>query len=256
MAWDNPHGTLSADERLRLEREAKIFAEAQREMLRQEQKRAEREAERYSSTSTGHKTESFPRVTISMQPPPPRIPTPAEIAKEERIVREMYEERIAKIRARNALEAPYGSAEYIHSRYGHKTWTTKIAEYMEDFQCTEEEAVRLICRSYKEEEWRAYEIERVEKLLRERYNYKEDIMYKRGIESRVRWAKEKTFGSRDYLRGRYGQGIWEKKLKEVQDAQGCTRPEASAILVATYKEEDWRIYENDEVEKLLGNRPE
>ena len=47
MAWDNPHGSLSADERLRLEREAKIFAEAQRKMLREEEQRAakQREAE-------------------------------------------------------------------------------------------------------------------------------------------------------------------------------------------------------------------
>lgn len=165
MAWDNPHGTLSADERLRLEREAQIFAEAQRKMLREEQKRAEREAERYSSTSTGHKTESFSRVTISAQPRPPRILTPAEIAEEKRIIQETLQQRYAKTRARLVREAVYGSADYIHFRYGHPAWTRAIAEYREKYQCTEEEAIQLICHNYKEEDWRELESELVEKLL-------------------------------------------------------------------------------------------
>ena len=47
MAWDNPSGILSPNERDRLKREAEIFAEAQRKMLRGEEQRAakQREAE-------------------------------------------------------------------------------------------------------------------------------------------------------------------------------------------------------------------
>ena len=44
MAWDNPSGFLSPNERDRLKREAEIFAEAQaeaqRKMLREEEQRA------------------------------------------------------------------------------------------------------------------------------------------------------------------------------------------------------------------------
>ena len=49
MAWDNPSGILSPNERDRLKREAEIFAEAQRKMLREEEQRAakQREAEEH-----------------------------------------------------------------------------------------------------------------------------------------------------------------------------------------------------------------
>ena len=45
MAWDNPSGILSPNERDRLKREAEIFAEAQRKMLMEEEQRASKQRE-------------------------------------------------------------------------------------------------------------------------------------------------------------------------------------------------------------------
>lgn len=47
MAWDDPHGNLSYDERRRLEREAEIYVEAQRKMLREEAKKQREIDERH-----------------------------------------------------------------------------------------------------------------------------------------------------------------------------------------------------------------
>lgn len=166
MAWDNPHGTLSADERLRLEREAQIFAEAQRKMLREEQKRAERDAERSRPVSTGYSHSTPPQTiirTVVVRPP-----SPEEIANENRIVMEIYHDRLAKSRAKRVLAATYGSADYIHYRYGEPAWRKTIEDYQQMYQCSKEEAIEKICQNYREEDWSAYENELVEKLIGKR----------------------------------------------------------------------------------------
>lgn len=51
------------------------------------------------------------------------------------------------------MRATFGSAEYIHNRYGHVVWCGKITEYRNKFSCSEAEAVTLIVRNYSESEW-------------------------------------------------------------------------------------------------------
>jgi hypothetical protein len=57
------------------------------------------------------------------------------------------------MRAEKAMRATFGSAEYIHNRYGHVVWCGKITEYRNKFGCSESEAVTLIVRNYSESEW-------------------------------------------------------------------------------------------------------
>lgn len=141
-----PHGYQWSHEDYRnAERAAKIQAQALAEEMRKERIRQEREA----------------RDTI------PRSPSPASVSTSptrntyscvcpELAWREAEAENnraIAEIRARKAMRAIFGSADYIHNRYGHVVWCGKITEYRNEFNCSEEEAITLMVRDYKESDW-------------------------------------------------------------------------------------------------------
>ena len=141
-----PHGYQWSHEELRnAERAAKIQAEAIMEAQRKERARLEREAQR-----TTHRAPSTAPVRAT-----PVRPAPSAFAME-RAWREAEAENaraIAKMRAEKAMRATFGSAEYIHNRYGHVVWCGKITEYRNKFGCSESEAVTLIVRNYSESEW-------------------------------------------------------------------------------------------------------
>lgn len=141
-----PHGFQWSPEDYRnAERASRIQAQAILEAQRKEQARLEREARReFRRTLAKEPTRKPPtRTTYS--------PVTLELARREA---ELENTRaIAKMRAEKAMRATFGSADYIHNRYGHVVWCGKITEYRNKFGCSEEEAVELIVRNYLESEW-------------------------------------------------------------------------------------------------------
>ena len=141
-----PHGFQWSPEDYRnAERASRIQAQAIVEAQRKEQARLEREARR-----TAHRA-SF-EAPVSATP----VSTTHSAFVTERVWREAEAENaraIAKMRAEKAMRATFGSAEYIHNRYGHVVWCGKITEYRNKFGCSESEAVTLIVRNYSESEW-------------------------------------------------------------------------------------------------------
>ena len=141
-----PHGFQWSPEDYRnAERASRIQAQAIVEAQRKEQARLEREARRIA-----HRAPS--EAPVSVTP----VSTTHSAFVTERVWREAEAENaraIAKMRAEKAMRATFGSAEYIHNRYGHVVWCGKITEYRNKFGCSEAEAVTLIVRDYKESEW-------------------------------------------------------------------------------------------------------
>ena len=115
------------------------------EAQRKEQARQEREARR-----TVHRApaKASVRTSSSCTTYNPLI---AELARREAEAENAR--AIAKMRAEKAMRAIFGTADYIHNRYGHVVWCGKITEYRNKFGCSEEEAVTLMVRDYKESEW-------------------------------------------------------------------------------------------------------
>lgn len=151
-----PHGYQWSHEDYRnAERAAQIQAQAIVEAQRRERERLEREARR---TVHSAPVETPPR---SHPVRPPHIRTERD--------REESEARvcasIAKMRAEKAMAANFGSADYIHNRYGHKVWLGKITEYRNKFGCSEEDAVILMVRDYKESEWAHLEDSLIEQFM-------------------------------------------------------------------------------------------
>lgn len=141
-----PHGYQWSHEDYRnAERAAKIQAQAIVEAQRKEQARQEREARR-----TVHRAPFKASVRTSSSCTTYN-PIAAELARREAEAENAR--AIAKMRAEKAMCAIFGSANYIHNRYGHVVWCGKITEYRNKFGCSEEEAITLMVRDYKESEW-------------------------------------------------------------------------------------------------------
>ncbi|SEL58751.1 hypothetical protein SAMN02910353_02952 [Ruminococcus sp. YRD2003] len=183
MAWDNPHGSLSADERLRLEREAKILAEAQRKMLREEEQRAakQREAEERRRADARDREERARRAEEERRY---KNQLASERRAQSKARSESYkawlrtpegdaflnQERY-KSRAEKVWNAEYGSATYLRNRYGHAYYV--IAEIIQNILgCTPDEAEETISQNYIEPRWKYFEQPEVEKLLREKLSKK------------------------------------------------------------------------------------
>lgn len=141
-----PHGFQWSPEDYRnAERASRIQAQAIVEAQRKEQARLEREARRATPRASSE-------ATVGTTP----VSTTHSAFVTERVWREAEAENaqaIAKMRAEKAMRATFGSAEYIHNRYGHVVWCGKITEYRNKFGCSESEAVTLIVRNYSESEW-------------------------------------------------------------------------------------------------------
>lgn len=141
-----PHGfQWSLEDYRNAERMAKIQAQALVEAQRKERDRLEREARRTvrRAPSTAPVRATPVRPTLSA----------FDIEQLRREAEAENDRAIAKMRAEKAMRATFGSAEYIHNRYGHVVWCGKITEYRNKFSCSESEAVTLIVRDYSESEW-------------------------------------------------------------------------------------------------------
>ena len=153
-----PHGfQWSAEDYRNAERMAKIQAQAIAEAQSKERERQEREDRRRQveeSLRTRPSTPYSPRTSI------PFATEQARRACEVRV-----HTSIAKMRAEKAMAATFGSADYIHNRYGHAVWLGKVTEYCNKFGCSEEEAVTLMVRDYKESEWAHLEDPLIEQFM-------------------------------------------------------------------------------------------
>lgn len=158
-----PHGFQWSLEEIRnAERAAEIQARAIVEAQRKERERQEREDRR-------RQTEESLRYQPSTSPKPssPPIHQPGYYLKElsRKRTKERVRTRIAKMRAEKAMAATFGSADYVHNRYGHAVWLGKVTEYRNKFGCSEEEAITLMVRDYKEDEWASLEDPLIEKFM-------------------------------------------------------------------------------------------
>lgn len=141
-----PHGfQWSLEDYRNAERMAKIQAQALVEAQRKERDRLEREAQRAvrRAPSAAPVRATPVRSTLSA----------FDIEQLRREAEAENDRAIAEIRAKKAMRATFGSADYIHNRYGHVVWCGKITEYRNKFSCSEEEAITLLVRDYKESEW-------------------------------------------------------------------------------------------------------
>ena len=156
-----PHGYQWSHEELRnAERAAKIQAQAIVEAQRKERERLEKEERRRKLEES---LSYHPSTTYSPKPPTPL--GPHDIKRNKERAAERVRTSIAKMRAEKAMAANFGSADYIHTRYGHTVWLGKITEYRNKFGCSEEEAVTLMVRDYKESEWAHLEDPLIEKFM-------------------------------------------------------------------------------------------
>lgn len=154
-----PHGVQwSYDDIRNAERAAEIQARAFAKVQREERERAEREARRNPAPT---RPVEEPRMSTQSQ-------APLSAYEQERInkwAEQRVEDKLAKMRAEQAVAASYGTVEYIRNRYGFQVWRGKITEYKNRYNCTDEEAATLIVRNYKEEEWKHLENPLIEKYM-------------------------------------------------------------------------------------------
>lgn len=156
-----PHGYQWSHEEYRnAERMAKIQAQALVEAQRKERERQEKEDQRRRLEES---LSYHPSTTYSPKPPTPL--GPYDIKRNNERTAERVHTNIAKMRAEKAMAANFGSADYIHNRYGHAVWLGKVTEYRNKFSCSEEEAVTLMVRDYKESEWAHLEDPLIEKFM-------------------------------------------------------------------------------------------
>lgn len=158
-----PHGYQWSHEDYRnAERAAKIQAQAIAEAQRKERERQDREDRRR-------------QVEESLRYQPSALSSPSHSCRVQQSpylreqARKQSAERVhtnvAKMRAEKAMAANFGSADYIHNRYGHAVWLGKVTEYRNRFGCSEEDAVTLMVRDYKESEWAHLEDPLIEKFM-------------------------------------------------------------------------------------------
>lgn len=158
-----PHGYQWSHEDYRnAERAAQIqaqaIAEAQRKARQEQEKeflRRKVEASRRYQSSTSRSSTPIRPVYLS----------PHDKKRGEERSAERVRTNVAKMRAEKAMAADFGSAEYIHNRYGHAVWLGRITEYRNKFGCSEEAAVVLMVRFYKESEWAHLEDPLIEKFM-------------------------------------------------------------------------------------------
>ena len=156
-----PHGYQWSHEDYRnAERAAKIQAQAIAEAQRKERERQEKEDRMRRLEESLRQPTSTP-----CTPKPPTPLGPQDIKRNKERSAKRVRTNVAKMRAEKAMAANFGSADYIHNRYGHAVWLGKITEYRNKFGCSEEEAVTLMVRDYKESEWAHLEDPLIEKFM-------------------------------------------------------------------------------------------
>ena len=288
MAWDNPSGILSPNERDRLKREAEIFAEAQRKMLREEEQRAskQREAEerrraaerdieertrraeerraRYSQPSVQNRGIAILEERLKAIEEKIRASerTPEGIVHRAEKVRSSY------VGSRDYLEARYGIDAYKHNQYRltrgggyniHKIEELIAEDYSPDdpnwkrYECAEVETLL----SLEEKQRAEYEpkcrtlIDFISKIKAEQKSVKDAD---RELMDRAEKVRSSEIGSAEYLIARYGEHAYQTMLDMVIKQLGITKDNANAYLSGSYSEDIWRSWEDKELEQLLGNR--
>lgn len=63
-----------------------------------------------------------------------------------------------------------------------------------------------------------------------------------------------VFGSKDYIRNRYGLLTWAAQVKKYQEKFRCSEAEAEELLVRDYKESEWTHLEVPAIERFMGHR--
>lgn len=63
-----------------------------------------------------------------------------------------------------------------------------------------------------------------------------------------------VFGSKEYIRNRYGLLTWAKRVKEYQEKFRCSEAEAEELLARDYKESEWKHLEVPAIERFMGHR--
>ena len=155
-----PQGYQWSHEELRnAERMAEIQARALVEAQRKERERQEKEDRRRQLEESLRYHPST--ACSSTRARSPHIPT----ERDKEASKARVHASIAKMRAEKAMTANFGSADYIHNRYGHAVWLGKITEYRNKFGCSEDEAVTLMVQEYKESEWAHLEDPLIEEFM-------------------------------------------------------------------------------------------
>lgn len=158
-----PHGYQWSHEDYRnAERAAQIQARAIAEAQRRERQRQEEE-DRRRKLEESFRCHSSTSCSYTPKRPVCQSPYLRELARQQAAKR--VDTNIAKMRAEKAMRANFGSADYIHNRYGHAVWLGKITEYRNKFGCSEEEAITLMVQEYKESDWAHLEDPLIEKFM-------------------------------------------------------------------------------------------
>ena len=125
-------------------RQAEIEAEAMRKVLREEQNRREREAQRQAYSSR------CPRGTSYVEEPP-RGPNPEF----EAAMQIINAQKQLKEKARWIFERRYSITRvWLEQRYGWKNVWEAIKRTVRSYHCNLDEAVQILCRNYAEEDWK------------------------------------------------------------------------------------------------------
>jgi hypothetical protein len=181
-------GYISPDERRRLEQEAKIYAEAQRKMLREETARSERQREKREQEERwkAEREEATRRIfernsTRSQQRTHSTLKERDEaIASAEKAVIHAMENSPEGITNRLAIirASRVGSREYLQARYGADAYNLKYQEAKETYKSDygyylplsngwNEILVEMIAQSYYQNDmfWKSHECEQIEEQL-------------------------------------------------------------------------------------------
>ena len=177
MAWDNPSGILSPNERDRLKREAEIFAEAQRKMLREEEQRAskQREAEERRRAAERDREERTRRAEERrVRYSQPSVQNRGIAILEERL--KATEEKIRAsertpegivYRAEKVRSSYVGSRDYLEARYGIDAYKHNQYRLTRGGGYNIHKIEELIAEDYSPDDpnWKRYECAEVETLL-------------------------------------------------------------------------------------------
>lgn len=266
MSWISDK-SLSLDEQRRAEQEAKIYAEAQRKMLREEQVRADEKRKRDEADAEFRKKTALEKERSGQA-------VKAHIDDMEAKLRayEQSPEGIAK-RAEKVKSLYAGTREYLEARYGFDAYRFR-------HRCVTDEchniytAEKLIAERYSPDDyfWKRRENPQLEQLLdendRKRAEYEPKCTPLRDFIIKLRAEqKEKAYeqsrpdivrtaekGSEEYLRARYGEKAYRTMLDTIVKELGVSEESAAVYMKENYSEELWKLWEDETIEQLLGNR--
>jgi len=157
MAWDDPHGNLSYDERRRLEREAEIYVEAQRKMLREEAKK-QREIDERHREEERQRRDDERRWSESLASRNMRSGAETKASKERRLKSEKCQALVQYVdkfkRVNTVRSSAIGSTKYLIARYGKHAYRIMLDTVIQALNITEQEAADYLTENYSEALWK------------------------------------------------------------------------------------------------------